>query len=117
MKSKVRNKPDRGDGGKFTTSRGASATITSEDIDVQELVSFLTGETQTVRPIVRSLPPNFRLVICDVGPHRNVRVMVRPNNQNYIPRMVIPLDVDLTDFDPKKLLVYNGNPPRRKGMW
>ena len=71
----------------------------------------------TVRPVVDFLPPNFRLVMCTVGPHRRVRVMVRPNNQFYTRGMVIPLDVNLYTFDPRKLLIYNGNPPRRKGMW
>jgi hypothetical protein len=56
----------------------------------------LESATNTVQSIVRKLPPNFRLVLCDVGPHSNVRVMVHPNNSKYLPRMVIPMDVDLT---------------------
>jgi hypothetical protein len=77
----------------------------------------LESATNTVQPIVRKLPPNFRLVLCDVGPHSNVRVMVRPNNAHYLPRMVIPMDVDLTNFNPGHMLIYDGKPPRRKGYW
>lgn len=62
------------------------------------------AEQNIVRPVVTKLLPNFRLVLCTVGPHKNVRVMVRPNNQDYLPRMEIPLDVDLTNFNPNGLL-------------
>jgi hypothetical protein len=69
------------------------------------------------QPIVRKLPPNFRMVLCDVGPFSNVRVIVHPNNARYLPRMVLPMNVDLADFKPDRLLVFDGNPPRRKGRW
>lgn len=112
MKSKVEEEEGRDKKGRFTKQRGKYAAAPS-----QQASSVYVPQEATIRPIVRTLPPNQRLVLCDVGPYRNVRVMVRPNNQNYIPRMVIPLDVDLTTFNPAKLLIYNGNPPRRKGWW
>lgn len=89
--------------------------LSAEEVDI--LDEFLSSPTATVKPIVEFLPPNNRLVMCTVGPHKRVRVMVRPNHQNYLPRMVIPMEVDLTNFDSTKLLIYNGNPPRRKGNW
>lgn len=89
--------------------------VDGQEEELAELLAMV--EHQAVRPVVTKLPPNFRLVLCDVGPHKNVRVMVRPNNKNYLPRMEIPLDVDLDTFNPNDLLIYNGNPPRRKGLW
>lgn len=99
-----------------TTWLDPETLVDGQEDQLAELLALAEAE-KTVRPIVRKFPPNFRLVICDVGPHPNVRVMVRPNNRNYIPRMEIPLDIDLDTFDPNGLLVYNGDPPRRKGMW
>jgi hypothetical protein len=98
----------------------ALAQLSDDDIETVGLVELLEAaepEKTTVRPIVEFLPPNWRLVMCQVGPHHRVRVMVRPNNKNYIPKMEIPLDVSLINFNPNELLIYNGDPPRRKGMW
>ena len=111
---KVEEDNGRDGRGRFTKGRVKSAAapgLTPGQIMEGHSLGFLA------RPIVHHLPPNQRLVMCDVGPYRNVRVMVRPNNQHYVPKMVIPLDVDLATFDGKQLLIYNGNPPRRKGWW
>ena len=67
-------------------------------------------------PVVSRMPPNRNLVVCNVGPHKNVRVAVK-TNEVYVPRMTIPLAVNLRDFDPLALLVFTGKGPRRKGCW
>lgn len=67
-------------------------------------------------PIVSRIPPNRNLVVCDVGPYRNVRVGVK-TNEVYVPRMTIPLAVSLATFDPHSLIVFTGKGPRRKGCW
>lgn len=69
-----------------------------------------------VRPVVQTLPINNRLVVCNVGPHRNVRVLVG-DAMPYVKGMVVPIDIDPVTFDPRSLITYRGRKPRRKGCW
>lgn len=80
-----------------------------------EIINEVVG--LTAKPLVRWLPPNPRIVIAQVGEHMHVRIMVRPNNKHYLPGMEIPMNVSLANFNPDELLIFNGDPPRRKGQW
>lgn len=68
------------------------------------------------RPVVHTFPLNNRLVLCKVGEHRNVRVLVG-DARSYVKNQEIPVDVELSSFDPKSLITYRGRKPRRKGCW
>jgi hypothetical protein len=43
------------------------------------------------------------------------------SSANYIPKMVVPIDVDLVTFDPQAMIDYGGQKqgrdPQRKGWW
>lgn len=77
-------------------------------------------EPAFVRPIVERLAVNPHILLCTVGPHRNVRVWVK-SSANYIPRMEVPIDIDLEVFKPDALVDYGGRyqgrDPQRKGWW
>jgi hypothetical protein len=105
--------------GRFARRPEADAELveTVAEAARDETREALESATTLFNPSYASYHPNFGLVLCDVGPHSNVRVMVHPNNANYLPRMVIPMDVDLTNFNSDQLLIYEGKPPRQKGYW
>jgi hypothetical protein len=89
-------------------------------IDGQRVGAPPVPGPQIVRPIVERLAVNPHILLCTVGPHRNVRVWVK-SSANYIPKMEVPIDVDLMSFDHAALIDYGGQnqgrDPQRKGWW
>ena len=84
--------------------------------DREVLEEKLMQEARYVQPIVEKLPPNHRIVLCKVGEHENVRVLLGDNSR-YEKGMKIPPDVLLDGFDPKVRLDYTGPKPRRNAWW
>jgi hypothetical protein len=80
--------------------------------DREVLEEKLMQEARYVQPIVEKLPPNHRIVLCKVGEHENVRVLVGDNSR-YVKGMKIPLD----GFDPEVCLDYTGPKPGRNAWW